>query len=55
MKLAENAKDKKPNAGLLDKEEEEETPAEVKEITDMMSTMFRKLGSLTYLHYTPKQ
>jgi len=55
MKLAENATAKKPSVGLLDKDEEEETPAEVQEIKDMMNTLFRKLDSLTHLHYTPKQ
>lgn len=55
MKLAENATAKKPSVGLLDKDEEEETPAEVDEIKDMMNTLFRKLDSLTHLHYTPKQ
>merc|ERR1719466_615218 len=55
MKLAENATAKTPNVGLLDKEEEEETPAEVEEIKGMMNNLFRKLDSLTHLHYTPKQ
>jgi len=55
MKLAESATAKKPSVGLLDKDEEEETPAEVQEIKDMMNTLFRKLDSLTHLHYTPKQ
>lgn len=55
MKLAESATAKKPSVGLLDKDEEEETPAEVDEIKDMMNTLFRKLDSLTHLHYTPKQ
>jgi len=54
MKLAENATAKKPSVGLLDKEEEE-TPAEVLEIKEMMNGLFRKLDSLTHLHYTPKQ
>jgi len=55
MKLAENATVKKPSVGLLDKDDEEETPAEVEEIKVMMNTLFRKLDSLTHLHYTPKQ
>jgi len=55
MKLAENATAKTPSIGLLDKEEEEETPSEVVEIKEMMNTLFRKLDSLTHLHYTPKQ
>eukprot|EP00092_Neocalanus_flemingeri_P031592 GFUD01034310.1.p1 GENE.GFUD01034310.1~~GFUD01034310.1.p1 ORF type:complete len:666 (+),score=304.77 GFUD01034310.1:38-2035(+) len=55
MKLAENATAKTPTIGLLDKEEEEETPTEVEEIKDMMSSLFRKLDSLTHMHYTPKQ
>jgi len=54
MKLAENATVKKPSVGLLDKEEEE-TPAEVIELKEMMNGLFRKLDSLTHLHYTPKQ
>jgi len=55
MKLAENATSKKPSVGLLDKDVDEETPAEVEEIKTMMNTLFRKLDSLTHLHYTPKQ
>merc|ERR1712025_407201 len=55
MKLADNATAKKPSVGLLDKDDEEETPAEVEEIKTMMNTLFRKLDSLTHLHYTPKQ
>merc|ERR1711892_1005072 len=38
-----------------DKDEEEETPVEVEEIKGMMNNLFRKLDSLTHLHYTPKQ
>merc|ERR1711990_1400610 len=30
-------------------------PEAVKEIKTMMNTLFRKLDSLTHLHYTPKQ
>jgi len=55
MKLAENATSKKPSVGLLDKDVDEETPTEVEEIKTMMNTLFRKLDSLTHLHYTPKQ
>jgi len=55
MKLADNATTKKPSVGLLDKDDDEETPAEVDEIKTMMNTLFRKLDSLTHLHYTPKQ
>jgi len=55
MKLADNATAKKPSVGLLDKDDDEETPAEVEEIKTMMNTLFRKLDSLTHLHYTPKQ
>jgi len=55
MKLADNATTKKPSVGLLDKDDDEETPAEVEEIKTMMNTLFRKLDSLTHLHYTPKQ
>ena len=55
MKLAESATAKKPSVGLLDKDEEEETPAEVEEIKDMMNSLLRKLDSLTHLNYTPKQ
>merc|ERR1712142_1291603 len=55
MKLAENATSKRPSVGLLDKDVDEETPAEVEEIKTMMNTLFRKLDSLTHLHYTPKQ
>jgi len=55
MKLADNATAKKPSVGLLDKDDDEETPAEVEEIKIMMNTLFRKLDSLTHLHYTPKQ
>jgi len=55
MKLADNATAIKPSVGLLDKDDDEETPAEVEEIKTMMNTLFRKLDSLTHLHYTPKQ
>lgn len=55
MKLSENATSKKPSVGLLDKDVDEETPTEVEEIKTMMNTLFRKLDSLTHLHYTPKQ
>merc|ERR1712083_354129 len=54
LKLADTASAKKPSIGLLDKEEDE-VPAEVQEIKTLMSTLFRKLDSLTHLHYTPKQ
>lgn len=54
MKLAENATKKPETVGLLDKEEDE-TPSEVIEIKDMMNSLFKKLDSLTHLHYTPKQ
>ena len=53
LKLADTASAKKPSIGLLDKEEDE-VPAEVQEIKTLMSTLFRKLDSLTHLHYTPK-
>merc|ERR1712203_35948 len=45
---------KKTNIGLLDKEVEE-TPEAVKEIKESMQVLFRKLDSLTHLHYTPRQ
>merc|ERR1712111_137862 len=35
--------------------EVEETPEAVKEIKESMHVLFRKLDSLTHLHYTPKQ
>merc|ERR1712203_500968 len=56
VKLAEGAEaaKKKTNIGLLDKEVEE-TPEAVKEIKESMQVLFRKLDSLTHLHYTPKQ
>jgi len=54
LKLAENATKKPESVGLLDKEEDE-MPSEVIEIKDMMNTLFKKLDSLTHLHYTPKQ
>merc|ERR1712059_234161 len=39
--------------GLLDKDEEE-APPELQDIKEMMNSLFRKLDSLTHLHYTPK-
>ena len=54
LKLSEEKSEKKQSVGLLDKEEEQ-TPAEVVEIRSMMNTLFRKLDSLTHLHFTPKQ
>ena len=54
MKVAEQTTAKKPSVGLLDKEQEE-TPAEVEEIKGLMNTLFRKLDSLSHLHFTPKQ
>jgi len=54
MKVAEQTTAKKPSVGLLDKEEEE-TPAEVEEIKGLMHSLFRKLDSLSHLHFTPKQ
>ena len=54
LKLSEEKTEKKKSVGLLDKEEEE-TPAEVVEIRSAMNSLFRKLDSLTHLHFTPKQ
>jgi len=56
VKLAEGAEAAKSRTsiGLLDKEVEE-TPEAVKEIKESMHVLFRKLDSLTHLHYTPKQ
>ena len=54
MKVAEQTTAKKPSVGLLDKEQEE-TPAEVEEIKGLMHSLFRKLDSLSHLHFTPKQ
>merc|ERR1719449_433427 len=56
IKLAEGAEaaKTKTHVGLLDKENVE-TPAEVQEIKDMMTSLFSKLDSLTHLHFTPKQ
>merc|ERR550539_1658494 len=54
LKMAEEKTEKKQSVGLLDKEEEE-TPAEVVEIRSMMNSLFRKLDSLSHLHFTPKQ
>ena len=54
MKVAEQTTAKKPSVGLLDKEQEE-TPAEVEEIKGLMNSLFRKLDSLSHLHFTPKQ
>merc|ERR1719510_2453598 len=54
LKMAEEKTEKKPSVGLLDKEEEE-TPGEVVEIKAMMNSLFRKLDSLSHLHFTPKQ
>jgi len=56
VKLAEGAEaaKTKTSIGLLDKEVEE-TPEAVKEIKESMHILFRKLDSLTHLHYTPKQ
>jgi U3 small nucleolar RNA-associated protein MPP10 len=56
VRLAEGAEANKtkPSVGLLDKEQEE-TPAEVQQIKQAMHSLFRRLDSLTHLHYTPKQ
>merc|ERR1712227_869142 len=54
LKVAEQSVEKKTSVGLLDKDHEE-TPEEVKEIKSMMNTLFRKLDSLSHLHFTPKQ
>ena len=54
MKVAEQSTEKKVSVGLLDKEQEE-TPEEVEEIKSMMNSLFRKLDSLSHLHFTPKQ
>ena len=54
MKVAEQTTEKKASVGLLDKEQDE-TPTEVTEIKSMMNTLFRKLDSLSHLHFTPKQ
>ena len=54
LKMAEEKTEKKQSVGLLDKEEEE-TPGEVVEIRSMMNSLFRKLDSLSHLHFTPKQ
>lgn len=56
VRLAEGAEaaKTKTSVGLLDKEQEE-TPAEVQQIKQAMHGLFRKLDSLTHLHYTPKQ
>ena len=54
MKVAEQATEKKQSVGLLDKETDE-VPAEVEEIKTMMNGLFRKLDSLSHLHFTPKQ
>ena len=55
LKMAEEKTQKKTSSvGLLDKEEEE-TPGEVVEIRSMMNSLFRKLDSLSHLHFTPKQ
>jgi len=56
VKLAEGAEaaKTKSSVGLLDKDIEE-TPEAVKEIKESMHVLFRKLDSLTHLHYTPKQ
>merc|ERR1719510_11379 len=54
LKMAEEKTEKKASVGLLDKEEEE-TPGEVVEIKAMMNSLFRKLDSLSHLHFTPKQ
>jgi len=54
IRLAESATPKTgPTVGLLDKDEEEALP-ELQDIKDMMNILFRKLDSLTHLHYTPK-
>ena len=58
LKVAEEKTGEKKQAGvgLLDKEEEEGTvPGEVVEIKAMMNSLFRKLDSLSHLHFTPKQ
>ena len=54
LKVAEQSTEKKVSVGLLDKEQEE-TPEEVEEIKSMMNSLFRKLDSLSHLHFTPKQ
>jgi len=54
IRLAESATPKTgPTVGLLDKDEEE-APPELQDIKEMMNSLFRKLDSLTHLHYTPK-
>jgi len=54
LKLAENAAPKeKSSVNVLDKEDEE-VPIEYTEIKEMMNSLFRKMDTLTHLHYTPK-
>merc|ERR1711915_229493 len=54
LKQAESAAPKaKTSVGLNDKEDEE-VPKEYEEIKDMMNDLFRKIDTLTHLHYTPK-
>jgi len=54
LKLAESTAPKdKHSIGLLDKEDEE-VPKEYEEIKEIMNTLFRKIDTLTHLHYTPK-